>query len=372
MSRCFFFAWWNTRPDMLCSFFGLAALYYGLRFLDSPTKRLAFVVGLFVGLALLSHPFAIVFVIQVTGILLLCRTLPWQQRCVCLVITGTTAAAVLSLWIPLILIDTDAFRVQFTNNVLSRTGPGLASRLLWPWSSLGFQIDRFLERAGAIQVVICGIAIIVSLATLLLRPGVQTRRAVVIGLSALYLHLACVGSHGMTDYWCYTWSWVVVLLAVGAQCVGERIDNVVVRRSVLLAVLSVVLMSLIPGSGIRTFWVYLTKSDGFQYNRREFCRQVNDRLPADARLLVAADYVFEFEVLGRKPINAFTHRVYHDVSDIEFDYLVASRQNIRDGMPKELGCNKLWNLGIRDDSLSCYVEVYERADIGNTKAAWPR
>jgi len=373
MSRPFFFAWTNARPDMMCAAFGLAAMLFALKFLDQPSRRLAATAGLFVGLGLLSHPFGIVFAFQLAIVMLfLAHGVDWQERIVCLTIAGLVSAAALALWVPLILVDPDAFWVQFSNNVLSRSGPGLVSRLVWPWASLTFQLGLFQNRNGAFQTVLCGFAIVAGVVICFVKRNPAVERGVTLAFSALYLHLASVGFHTLIDYWCYTWAWVTLLTVLALEAFATSIAELRYSRLLTASAALAIMASLALGSGVRPFWVYLTRWGEVDYNRTAFCRQLAERFPKDAKLIVASDYVFEFEALGRKPVNASLLGMYQDVSGLDFDYWIASRSNTLEELPQSLGCEKLYSLGNCDDSLSCYVDVYAAPVNDAPRKPWPR
>lgn len=373
MSRPFFFAWTNARPDMMCAAFGLSAMLVALKYLDHPSRRVAAIAGLFVGLGMLSHPFGIVFAFQLAIVmLLLAHGVIWKERILCLTIAGIVAAATLLLWVPLILVDPEAFWVQFSNNVLSRSGPGLISRLLWPWSSLTFQIALFQNRNGVFQSVLCGLAILAGVVLCLVKRNRAVVRGVTISFSAMYLHLASVGSHTVIDYWCYTWAWVTLLTVLVLEAFATSIVRFRYFRLATAIVILAIIASLAPGSGVRPFWVYLSRYGEVDYNRTAFCRQLAERFPKDAKLIVASDYVFEFEALGRKPVNASLQAMYQNVSGLDFDYWIASRSNTLEELPQSLGCEKLYSLGNWDDSLSCYVDVYAAPVDDTPRKPWPR
>ena len=98
--------------------------------------RAAAIVGGLCGLGALFHPFALVFAIQ-SGVLILFDKDTVRQRLIKLIVLAICSLAVLSLWVPLIVHYPDEFRSQFFANVFDRAGPGLPSRLLWPWGIAG-------------------------------------------------------------------------------------------------------------------------------------------------------------------------------------------------------------------------------------------
>ena len=82
-------------------------------------------------LGMLTHPFAVVYGVQAGIWVLLGRG--WRRRLGHAVLLTGTALLVFAAWTPLIMLHPEAFRVQFFNNVLGKSGPGLLQRLAFPW-----------------------------------------------------------------------------------------------------------------------------------------------------------------------------------------------------------------------------------------------
>jgi hypothetical protein len=391
LSRPFFFAWTNSRPDMLCAACGITAMYFGLRYWQSPTWSLAALAGLFVGLGLFSHPFAIVFVFQFSFLVLVLAKPPqvtprptgatkifgwnpgvWSSRLIALCLAGTCAAIALALWIPLILVDSEVFWIQFSNNVLSRSGPGLHHRIVWPGSSIAHQSNMFYLRNGAIQSTLCVCMLAAGAWMLVRRRRQQEVYASALMLVGVYFHIVSVGFHVLMDYWCYTWCWIMIVLALTLQSLSDAVERLTWQRGVVPGIVCIILLFLVPGSGVRATWTYATRSHELAYNRSAFCQHVMSRLPVDAKLLVASDYVFEFEASGRNCVIAYKLERYLDASDLDFDYWVASRSNSLEQLPQSIGCQKLWSQGDWNDSLSCYVDVYAPPKDRTDHVPWPR
>ena len=389
LGRAFYFPWQDTRPDMLCAMLGLFAQVAILRSLRSSTFQ-PFAIrlgcaGFLIGLAALAHPYAILFALQL-GLFVLC----FAQQKISLRIAGCIVAAAttligLSLWLPLIAIDAQSFWTQFSLNVLSRSGPGLMTRILWPIPYMEEQTRLIVERLGWLQVgILCGTLLFGLIMTLIrIRsarsetvedPNLELNPWIpwLLAYSTIHLHIASLGMHPAQGYLCYLWAILVLLIA----CLIQRIDDISFqdqRKPVFAAMAAgLFLLLLVPGSGLRATWTYATKSGQANYNRTAFCRELDQRLPADARLLVSPEYVFEFELLGRRPVNASRLKLYHDVKGLPFDFLIASTQAFDEGIPDYLECESLWEYGDASDPLACHVEVFVPSKNTPRDLPWPR
>ena len=386
-SRAFYFPWQDSRPDMLCAMFGVAAINCIVRAIQCDSRKMAAMAGVFTGLGALSHPYALVFAIQI-GILQLWSNLPVRTRILNCAVSGLTTLAAMTLWVPLILVDANSFWSQFSKNVLSRSGPGILSRLLWPWPSVSHHARLVYERAGALQTGV--IAAVLSIAVLLVvqrmwkvrkrsknddTNGALVGTATMLLLSAVYLHLASVGMHPAKGYLCYPWAMVMLFVAAlvdrfgfdtSAKEVSQR------RLKFVVAVFVMLFAACLPGSGLRAAWTFATRNDDANYNRQQFCRNLNERFPPDARLLVSPEFVFEFELLGRRPVNASLMKMYQDVEGIPFDYLISSTQCLDEGVAESLHCELVWTDGDPNDPLACYAEVYVPGLDTLVSREWPR
>lgn len=384
--RAFFFPWQDSRPDMLCAMFGVASILCVVRARLRDQRKLVVFSGISVGLGALSHPYALMFAFQVGLILLLSDKPIWQRLLEC-VLAGTATLAAMTLWLPLILLNPDSFVSQFTRNVLSRSGPGIVSRMLWPWPYVPFQANLVFERLGTLQTVVFVATVLTGLwmfiASVFGKRQIETIEkpslsalpvAALLACSSMYLHVASVGSHMAKGYLCYPWAMIVLLLAVIIErllcCFGEQSSR---KVNVIIAVLLAgVLLMFVPGSGLRANWTYATRCDEVNYNRQAFSRMLNERFPPDARLLVTPEFVFEFEVLGRRPVNASLTERYQNVEGLPFEFLIVSTQTLDEEIAESLACELLWKEGDPDDPLACYVEVYQPGAATPQGRTWPR
>ena len=358
-SRIVYFPAVMTRPDMLCGALGLAAILATWRYTQTQRLSLAVVSGLLVGLGGLTHPFALVFGMQ-CGVWILLAGGTWLRRLLAAVLYSLAGAAMVALWLPLILKAPDAFQAQFFNNVLGRAGPGLTSRLLWPWESIAAQVPLFFEHAGPIQaaLMLLGAVGVAVIAWRTRDAGLRTLALLI--WSGIYLHMACQGTHPTKGYWCYTGALmflgVGVVIREGLRLLESR--PVMVRR-VAASMMGIVLAGLlVPGGGLRTVAAHLQHWSDINYDAPRFTQQLLEELPQHGEFVVDPGYVFEFYLSGRSTVLALNFPFFFDVTGRPYDVLVAGPYSIRDGVPDALGAQFVRSYGDREDLFACFAELY--------------
>ena len=115
---------------------------------------------------------------------------------------------------------------------------------------------------------------------------------------------------------------------------------------------------MLPGSGIRAWWTYTREMANPDYNRTLFVRQLLAELPAEATYIVDPAYVFDFYLAGRQVTLGINHPFYFVAEGQRYDYYVASRYGLRNGIPPILHGRLLVSRGRPDDSLAQYAAVY--------------
>jgi 4-amino-4-deoxy-L-arabinose transferase-like glycosyltransferase len=147
--RMFYFTAITARPDLLCTLFGLLAIVAFDRWREGRRRRWFVGSGVLIGLGGLTHPFAIVYAMQ------LAAWAAWSERgwrrLLAPLALASIAMAAGTLWLPLIVAYPEEFRAQFGNNILRPAGPGLLARFLSPGDALLRQAEVTWERAAAVQ-----------------------------------------------------------------------------------------------------------------------------------------------------------------------------------------------------------------------------
>ncbi len=355
LSRVFYFPATMARPDMLCGMFGLAALCATLNWSRRPTLLRLVSSGVLCGLGLLTHPFAIVFCLQI-GVWVMWRSPDWRRSLLHGALLTAAALIVLSAWLPLILMDTDAFRHQFIDNVFDRPEPGTLWRILWPWPYLPHQVELVGERTGTWQglLMLAGLVFIAWDAVRRRSPG--TVLLAWLTFSSLYLMVACLGLHASKGYWCYPGALVMICVAGTLS----RLSELLFRRLRYRAVVwSAAVLVMLPGLGLRTWVAHVRHWNDPNYDSRRFTRLLMERFPQEERLAVDPAYVFDAWLLHRNVILGVEAERYFEVGQFDFDKLIVARYGFDNDLPDRLGTTLVSRFGAKDDLFACYAEVYE-------------
>ena len=360
-SRVFFFPSMTARPDMLCGAIGLAALYAGYRWHESARTSWIVAAGVLVGAGMLVHPFAIVYALQL-GIWVLAVERGWWPRLRSATLLTAAALLVFCLWVPLILSHPELFRVQFFNNVLDRSGPGLLERLIFPFESIVTQSLNFVEHAGPWQSALMVCALLLVTVHDLLKP--EERRApgrvaaIVLAWSSVYLLIACQGTHVTKGYWCYSGALVFVCVGRLARIAHDAVGQLSLASIWRAAGAGLLIALMLPGAGLRATWAYIQHRGDPAYNSPQFVSELLEHLPADAQLIVDPAHVFEVYVTGRPTLLGTTVDFYFDVRGRPYDYLIAGRYDLERDVPQELNGRFLRSYGRREDIFASYAEIY--------------
>lgn len=370
-SRFFYFPCLFARPDMLCGAIGLGAIACAWSWHRSGRMAALIGAGLLIGLGMLTHPSAIVYALQI-GVWVLFGSQTWLSRFTNSAIVVLVSLVVFALWLPLILAYPEEFRVQFFNNVLDRSGPGLLSRLVWPWEPLRYQSRLLWEHAGPWQLALMAFGLVIATVHDLPR-SIRQRWSdpallMVLAWTSCYLLIACQGVHPTKGYWCYPGAFLFLAVARASVIVFDALRKTLGFEKLLAAAGGVLLaLIMLPGSGVRTTVAYLTHWSDPNYDSQSFVSGILHDLPPDAVYAVDPAHVFEFYVAGRKTLAAETTPFSFDVSQHSFDYLVASRYDLERDVPGQLGAERLREYGDESDIFACYAVVYQaRVDSSET------
>jgi hypothetical protein len=269
---------------------------------------------------------------------------------------ATIAVAVLTAWLPLILMDTDAFREQFIGNVFDRPGPGLAARAVWPWPYVPVQADRFWELAGPWQTVLllAGLAAVVWEAIRRRTQGVVA--LAVLSATAVYLMVVCLGRHSSQGYWCYPGGLLIICVA----CMCSRLVTLLTekRPRLELAVWIAAAAVMLPGLGLRAWTAHVKHWTDETYDSRRFARGIVNEFPQEKRLLVDPAYIFDAWLIHPNLLLASETDLYFQASLHEFDAMIIGRYGFDNELPERLGTEPVARYGDPDDLFACYAEVH--------------
>lgn len=351
-SRVVYFPWLIARMDSLCGMWGFAAVLAMLWAGPPTSQRNAGLSGLFTGLGLLTHSFAIVYGIQCfVGICI--RSSDRRSRLINALWFVLAAAIPLLLWLPLILDRPDLFQMQFVRNVIGKAGPGLLTRLVWPIPLIRPHAEMFFDHAGPLQAALMLIGLLI--AGVLAWRSREYRAIFWLAASGVYLHVTTLGIHPTKGYWCYTGG----LLLIAVAGVVRWILNDLKQPRLAIAAAILLIASLIPGAGFRTVIAHLKQWNNPDYDSRKFVKRLLDRIPPDAVVAVDPSYVFEFTLAGRKTLLGLEFRPFFSLSQHEFDYLIAGEYALRDGVPAVVGVRQIDEMGDASDPFACHAVIYE-------------
>lgn len=362
-----------ARPDLLCALSGFVALGI-LWFYARAPYRNSFFAGVTCGAGALFHPFALVFSIQSFFWILLeaiCMKHSLQKLFFRLILLLSGFLVAISLWLPLIWSYPTQFSDQFMHNVVNRAGPGLMTRLLMPIGSIQFQLRLIGEFLGPIQLCVLGGLFVVSTVVLSLDyyknkqdpTSQESIKLLAIGWSSCYFLATVSGYHPTKGYWVYPVCWMIVVIFVGlSKWIENWIDDIRPRFVLSLAASIALIISFIPGAGIRTSLAYLTHWGDSRFCASIFIRQAIREFDKSEPYLVDPGFVFDVYLMGRDTTLAdpFISKRGEWPKDYGYLLLTQSKEDnekwaidYQGKLVEVVGDNKL-------DS-ACRLDVYQRA-----------
>ena len=359
LCRLLYFPAMIARPDMLCGTLGLAAVWSMTRWSTGGKRRTGWLgsAGVFLGLGGLTHPFALVFALQV-GLWAVLAPGPLRSRILRPLGLVLAALVTFAVWAILIVRAPDLFRTQFISNILKPTGPGLIARLLWPWHDFAEHMPLVIDRAGIAQSIFLGLTLIAVTVQAIRRRDPALGLVAILGWSSVYLLIALQGQHPLQGYWCYPASF----FALAAGWVVARGFTWIRTRSNLgvawLLAAGLVVVCFLPGSGLRTTWACVRHWNDVNYKPREFTRSILDDLPPDARLTVGAEYALEaYGLRSSHVLLGIRHPDYFDSTRFACDYAILGRTELEQGLDRAFGGRVVRTYGTKGDPFSCYAVV---------------
>lgn len=349
-----------TRPDLLCSCCGLAALLAMWLWHDNGSRRYLLAAGVLCGFSALFHPFAIVSCLQCGVWALARRSDAWLQRVInASVLTICVIVVVAVLWLPLIVAHPYEFRSQFFANVLDRSGPGLFSRLLWPWESLLAHWERQWRFNQTPQFFLLVIGVVGASAVWLFnRPTVAQKRYLLLVWSSCYLTPTTVGVHPTLGYWIYPIAMCYPLLVDGMWRIGELITPARYRLVLSLGICFVLMSILFQGSGARTLLVYYQHWGDVRYHGGRFIASVLAELPSEGKFMVDTGYVFDVYLSGRDTIMCQSKEQFWPDESLDVQFWMITQEGIDGDWVRDYDADYWKSLGARDEPQRCFLEMY--------------
>ena len=335
LSRPFVFQAQLARPDLQCAAFALAAIAVA----DLFSWRRPALVGVLLGCAALSHPFALAAGV-VLGFSAMGTPGPRGGR---LLKFGAACAAALAPWGLLIARNPEAFWFQFRNNVLSRAGPGLMTRLFDPRDTLATQGRQLVEHCGILLLAMLALGLAMARRTRAGRRFLGWTVGVFIALWWL------LGTHPAKGYW-------VLPAALACAACGASIGALFARERRLLgwAAGFAALACCLPGGGWRTTWNHLRHWGEADFDHRKTIARALADIPANARLLADQGCVLDAWIAGRNVLLALDRPGCFDSRGTRADFLILT------GAAKDVG------LAPAAFGMRRRVGSYGRADVPDT------
>ncbi len=397
ISRWFYFPATTARPDILCATFGIAVILILLKWQQTKNVKSLILAGLGIGLGGLTHPFAIVYAIQAAAWVAICSR-GWQRLSNPLIL-GAVAGLVCSLWIPLIAMHPEVFRVQFTNQFLSDYGSPLWERAIFPLESMEYHARHLWAHIGTPQAIVVLVGLAMTSLHAIRSAKTHLLAVCLCAWSSIYILSVAVGTHHPTlGYWVYFAALTFPSVGVAIEQLFNLLDRVTSQRIApnlatpdhsheltsvtkneetphpsarpemggsnswpfYFAVVSVCAFVFLPGSGLRTLAVHLTHLDDPNYNSPRFARDLIQSMPAQSVYAVDTQFAFDFVASGRTTLLAQIMPQYFQLQDAHYDYLILSRYGDQSELESHLNVKFIEAYGLKEDKWACYAELYSK------------
>ncbi len=366
-SRACAFPATTARPDMAAAALGLLAVKLAAGRPELPGWWRTIGAGIAVGLAMLAHPLGAVPAAQVGIGFLLDRRRPIAGRFLMATIFTAAAIAALGLWLPLIALHPDWFRIQFGGNVTGRAGPGLGRTLLDLPGVLLFQAAEIADHLGPLQTILAAAGLVWALGRA--RRGWSGRALAYHAAASVLLLFAFMGRHVIRGYYVYPFLFAAIgaggFLGDLAARLGNRLARLRpgLRAGGPITMAALLAIALVPGSGLRTLREHLRHWDDPRYRYDEFLAPILDDLPPDSLVAADAPYALGLYLAGRPTVEAIVNPFYYDVRTEPFAYVLLGREGVVTTLPRLGRLEFVRAYGEPTDPFGLYAELYRRPAI---------
>lgn len=361
-SRVVYFPCLSARPDMLFGFWGLSTLFSMTRWHQDRRLKDLIGAGCCIGGGFFTHPAALIYAVQ-AGCWCLLAHGTFTQRIRRASILTITSILVGSLWLILILQAPDLFWAQFGNNVLNRGGAGLVSRMVMPVEAVMYQGALLIELLQSLQLSLIVVTLVLGTFFAFSKQQRKFRPWIFVIWGGIYWHLVFQGTHPTKGYWCYTAAPIFLILGGLLSYLFSRKEPVRGLRVWLArAVVGLVFLCFVPGSGLRTLALHLREWDNPAYHAGRFTEELIAKFPPGKRYVVDRSYVFAFYRAGREPLLASRDPFYYDVVGENYDYLIGGPALSSEGLPSAMRARFWESLGECHQPGACCARVYIPVD----------
>ena len=379
VSRPLMFTSVTARPDLLCAVFGWLVLLTMLHWTRAPKHGWLVVAGGLCGIGLLCHPFALVYCIQ-AGVWSVLASGALQVRIGRAIVLSVSALLMLGLWLPLILAFPYEFQSQFFCNVLERSGPGILSRMIWPWDSFDRHWKQQCEFNEVFQMAFLMSGLLGGTAISLFRKrGSAGFFYTCLAWTAVYFTATAAGIHPTKGYWVYAIGLIYPFAVLGHVQLLQLLNDIAIRlftispalrtseetqhwyrgHSVRIALFSAGLLAImLPHSGIKATFCYLQNWGDGRYHAGKFIAEVLERLPQEGLFMVDVNYVLDVYLTGRKTILCQPRTRFWGEEKLGIDYLIVGQEGLDGDWPNQYETTFFRREGNRSTEFDCFVEIY--------------
>ncbi len=352
-ARWFFLHAIRARPDMLCSTFGLAAMWAVFQWRETGKRKWLVLAGVFIGLGGLTHPFALAYAVPIAFWVVYesqgrCRL--WNPA----ILTGVSILTA-SSWLLLIIQSPDIFWIQFRNQFLNPYDP-LPDRIATPWHFWWFHAGIMLDQIKPWQYFLA----VGPLVFCTIWGSKETRIIACIAWASMVLIAFMVGTHhAVAGYFTFPSAlmflctgWCIHQLLHFLPRIGSRFQVVTIAAGIALV------MSMLPISRIGTLLVHIENWNNINFNAPRFAQQVMADVPDDVLCAVDSEFLLDFVAAGRNVILARHEKVTIEGNLLPVKLIVGSRMAIENKiyikhMPSEI----IKTYGEFSNLYACFAEL---------------
>ncbi len=352
-ARWFFLHAIRARPDMLCSMFGIAAMWAVFHWRETGKPRWLVLAGVMIGLGGLTHPFALAYAVPIAlWVMYESRGINrlWFPGLLALVSILTASS-----WLLLIVQSPEIFWVQFRNQFLNPYDP-LPDRIATPWHFWWFHAGIMLDQIKPWQYFLA----VGPLTFCTFFGSKETRIIACISWASMALIAFMVGTHhAVAGYFTFPsglmflcTGWCIHQLSRFLPRIGSRYQVVTVAAAIAL------MMSMIRISRLGTLLVHLENWNSINFNAPRFAQMVMADIPQDSLCAVDSEFLLDFVAARRKVILARHEKVTIEGNLLPVDFIIGSRMAIENKiyikhMPSEI----IRTYGDFPNLYSCFAEV---------------
>jgi hypothetical protein len=167
--------------------------------------------------------------------------------------------------------------------------------------------------------------------------------------------------HPIFGYFTYPSALAFIGVGWSVDCLAAKVESHGRSgRVISWALLIVLVVSLLPGSGIRVTLAYLKHWDRVDYNGPKFAGELLENLPAEATFVVDEEFTLDFIAANRRTIACLAFAKNHIPWTTPYDYRIQSRSTDRYPLNLTWDDELMWVAGDPSDPYGIYVRVFQK------------